>query len=284
MANALTFSSRVRRINGRRAVLKRLIRTKLSLKYEASTLGYLWTILEPIMLTFVYAVVFGIVGRLGRVKPFPAHILSGVLAWQWLSGSFNASMSALRGNSKLISKVDLPREIYPLALVLTKGFEYLLTLPVIVAVALLWGLRPDPMMAAFPLAVLLQLMLVTGLALGLSAANTLFRDLERVTRPVLRTWFYASPILYPLLLVDERVSNGLVQLIYRLNPITGILTLYRAAWDGWYRVETGSTVRVPVDQFDGWLTVGYSAIGCTLVLLIGYLLFTRLEGRVLKEI
>lgn len=279
MATALTLPARIRRIHQRRAVLKRMIRTSLSLRYEATTLGYAWTLLEPLAMTFVYVVVFGFVGRFGRVQPFAPFILSGVLAWQWFSGSFNSSMRALRGNSKLIGKVDLPREIYPIEVVLRKGIEFVISLVVLVAFALAYGLRPSPMIAAFPLAMLLQLMLTMGFALGLAACATLVRDIEKVARPLLRTWFYMSPILYPMIMLDDQVGPTF-EFIYRLNPMTGILTLYRAAWTGWVRNDT----KEAISQFDSWATVGYSAIGCLLVLFIGYRLFTRLEPRVLKEL
>jgi len=284
VTTSLTLGTRIQRIRKRRAVLQRMIRTDLSVKYEGSTLGYFWSVLEPLLMTGVYWLVFGLIGRLGRVQPFPPYILSGILAWQWMSASFTGSMRTLRGNSKLISKIgDLPREIYPMQLVLTKGIEFLITISVLVPVAFAFGLRPSLYMFYLPLAIVLQLMLLTGLSLGLSAANTLLRDLERVSRPVLRAWFYLSPVLYPLILVDERASS-LAQTLYRLNPMTGILTLHRSAWSGWTMRPRGGGAVATVSQFDSWLTVGYSAIGCALILVIGYLLFTRLEPRVLKEI
>lgn len=266
--------------------MRRMVRTSLSVKYEGSTLGYTWSVLEPLLMTAVYWLVFGVIGRLGRVQPFPPYILSGIVAWQWMTGSFTGSMRSLRGNSRLISKVgDMPREIYPLTLVATKGVEFLVTLSVIFPVAFAFGLRPSGRMGLLPLAIVMQIILLAGLSLGLSAANTLLRDLERVTRPVIRAWFYLSPILYPLILVDERVGSS-VQLLYRLNPMTGILTLYRAAWTGWTTRITvdGEQITVPADQFDAWSTVGYSAAGCVLILIVGYLIFSRLETKVLKEI
>ena len=261
--------------------MRRMVRTSLSVKYEGSTLGYMWAVLEPLLMTVVYWAVFGVIGRLGRVQPFPPYILSGLIAWQWMTSSFTGSMKSLRGNSKLISKVgDMPREIYPLTLVLTKGVEVLITFSVLVPIAFIFGLRPGRNMVVLPLALLLQLMLLMGLSLGLSAGNTLLRDLERVTRPVIRAWFYLSPVLYPMVVLDEQVGPT-VSLLYRLNPMTGILTIHRGAWTGWTRAQEGGGL---VDQWDSWVTVGYSAIGCTLILVIGYLLFSRLEPKVLKEL
>ncbi len=259
--------------------MRRMIRTRLSVKYEGSTLGYMWSVLEPLMMTAVYWAVFGAIGRLGRVQPHAPYILSGLISWGWLTATFSGSMRSLRGNSRLISKVgDMPREIYPLTGVLTKGVEQLITFSVLIPIAFGFGLRPSAKMAYLPLAVVLQLMLLIGLSLGLSAANTLLRDLERVTRPIIRAWFYLSPILYPMVLVDERVGPTM-QFLYRLNPMTGILTLHRGAWTGWMARDG----RV-VDQFDSWVTVGYAAVGCTLILIVGYLLFSRLEPKVLKEL
>ena len=281
MATVLTLPTRIRRLRDKRAVLRRLVRTNLSRKYEASTLGYLWTLLEPLMMTAVYFVVFGIIlGRVRQVGPFAPFILSGVLSWQWSTSTFTGSMKALRGNSKMISKVgDLPREVYPLTLVFTRGADMLFSLIVMVPVALAFGLRPSVHMLLLPIAILMQAMLCVGMALGFSAGSTLVRDIERTTRPLIRAWFYLSPVLYPATLVFER-GGPAIDLLYRLNPMTGILMLHRAAWSGWTNVNTGALA----PQFESWLTVGVSAIGCFLVLAIGYMIFARLEPKVLKEI
>jgi len=257
--------------------LQRLVRSDLAVKYEGSTLGYLWSILEPLLLTGAYFVVFRVVGlRTARVEPFELFLLSGILPWQWVTGSVNGSLRALRGNRGLITKVDLPREIFPLSVVAAKSVEFLLSLIVLIAAASIRLQAPSWYALAFPLAFLMQLSLLVGLAFFLSAANTLLRDIERVIKPLLRIVFYLSGILYPILLIHDKITERFsdpehfLWLLYRFNPVIGILELYRAVW-------------FP-QNFQGWTTVGFSAVGCLLFVLLGWRTFYRLEGQILKEL
>lgn len=272
MVTTLTLRSRVRRIADRRAVLWRLIRADFSLKYEGSTLGYLWSILEPMLLTAVYFVIFTVIGlRTARVDPFALFLLSGILPWQWVTGTVSKSLRALRGNAKLIGKVALPREIFPLEVVCVQGLEFLLSWIVIIGLAAYYRFVPSLFLAALPLALLLQLTLLLGISLILSAANTLLRDIERVIKPLMRMAFYLSGILYPIHIVMQEVgSDSVLWLIWRLNPMIGILELHRAIW-------------YP-ENFHGWTTVSFSAIGSVLLLVVGWVMFRRLEPQVLKEL
>jgi ABC-2 type transport system permease protein len=273
----LAIPGRISGIAKRRAVLWRLIRSDLSAKYEGSTLGYMWSVLEPILLTAVYFFVFSVVGlRTGRADPFDLFLLSGILPWQWVTGTVQGSLRSLRNNRGLITKVVLPREIFPLSVVSSKGVEFLLSLFVLAALAGIRTHAPSTFLFAFPLAILMQLTLLTGVGLILSAANTLLRDIERVINPLIRALFYLSGILYPISLVSDKITqatgdpNHVLWLLYRLNPVIGILQLYRAVW-------------FP-DEFQGWATVGYSAVGCVILLVIGWRMFRRLEGEILKEL
>ena len=269
--------SRLRRIAQRRAVMMRLVRSDLAVKYEGSTLGYLWSILVPIMLTAVYFFVFRVVGlRTERVAPFDLFLLSGILAWQWFQGSVTGGLRSLRGNSGLITKVAMPREIFPISVVLAKGAEFMLSLIVLVGLAAIRQHPPTIYLLAFPLAVLIQATLLLGLGFLLSAINTVLRDMERVIQPLLRITFYMSGILYPIAIVGEKIAestgepNHILWILFRLNPVVGIMQLYRAAW-------------FP-DAFLGWTTVGFSAGVSVAVLLIGWRVFAKLERRFLKEL
>lgn len=243
----------------------------LKVKYEGSTLGYLWSVLEPLMLTAVYFFVFSVVTRFGdRLKPYALFLISGILPWQWVTAVVKGSSRSLMGNASLITKVHVPREIFPLSVVASKTIEFLLSLFVLGFFAAVYRVGPSVYLLAFPLAVLLQLVLLTGVALILAPANTLLRDIERVIGPLLRALFYLSPILYPLTTVMESGVAYPFKVLYRLNPMVGILELYRAVW-------------YP-ESFQGWANVGIAALGAAGTLALGWILFARLERAVLKEL
>lgn len=272
-AATLTFGTRVRTIIQRRAVLARLVGGDLKVKYEGSTLGYLWSILEPLLLTLVYFFVFEKIGGFGRrlqVDDFALFLISGILPWQWVTSTVNGSVKALRGNARLITKVYIPREIFPLSVVGAKSIEFALSLLVLPVFALMYRHGPSMFLAAMPLAILMELVLLTGLAMILSAANTLLRDVERVIRPMLRVFFYVSAILYPLQAVFASPIPYWVKVLLRLNPVVGIMELYHAVW-------------YP-ESFLGWTNVAISALGCVVIFILGWTLFTKLERSILKEL
>ena len=271
ITSALTTPTRVRRIAARRRVLWRLVASDLKVKYEGSTLGYIWSVLEPALLTAVYYVVFTVL-RSREPEPYVLFLASGILPWQWVTGTINGSLRSLRGNSKLITKIDLPREIFPLSIVTEKGLEFIFALPVLMAVAAVYTVAPSAYAFAMPLAFLMQLALLTGVALMLSATNTLLRDVERVIHPIVRVIFYLSAILFPTyrILDDLQRLSPLLATLYQVNPVVGIMELYRAMW-------------FP-QNFLGWDVVAAGAGGCVLFLVVGWWMFTRLETQVLKEL
>lgn len=268
-----TLASRLRAITQKRAVLSRLVGGDLKVKYEGSTLGYVWSVLEPLLLTAVYFFVFQVIGGFGKkakIDDYPLFLITGILGWQWVTTTVKGSTKALRGNAKLITKVFIPREIFPLAVVVSKTIEFMLSLIVLAVFAVIFMHPPSLFLLAFPLAVFIQLMLLTGIAMFLSAANTLLRDVERIITPLLRVLFYVSPVLYPTELVMRSGIPRILKHLYRVNPVTGIMELYHAVW-------------FP-DRFGGWLTVGASFVGSALILVVGWQVFTRLERAVLKEL
>jgi len=177
----------------------------------------------------------------------------------------NSSTSTLRQNSRLITSIALPREIYPLADVTVKMVEFVLSLALIVLMALLYHARPSIYLIAWPLIFVLEMMICVGIALLISSLNTVLRDIERGIGLVVRALSYLSPILYPL----QRLSGSFRQLD-SYNPMVGIIEVNRAIWFPGY--------------WTGWRPVEFSAIGAVVILLVGFSVFARVERAVLKEL
>jgi ABC-2 type transport system permease protein len=247
----------------RRDVLRMLAERGLRHKYGSSVLGYAWSLLEPTLYITTYFLLLKIFHK--SYPMYPLFIASAILPWQWFSQTVNSSTSTLRQNSRLITSIALPREIYPLADVTMKTVEFIVSLPIVLVVAWVFRARPSAYALAWPLAFVLELMIVTGMALLVSSLNTVLRDIERGISLVIRMLFYLVPVLYPF----TRLSPA-AQHLASFNPMVGILQLNRCIWFPGY--------------WTGWQPVYYSAIGAVVILTLGFTVFARVERAVLKEL
>ncbi len=254
----------------RRHVLWTLVRRDLRVRYSRSVLGYVWTILDPLLMTLIYFVVFTFIFKAHRVadQPYFLYLISGMLAWQWFNGTTNDTARALLQEAKLIRSTNLTRELWVIRIVIAKGIEYLLSLPILITVFVFYVIRGeahlDYEIIFFPLGILLQFILLVGLGLILAPITVLVTDLERVVRIFLRLLFYLTPVLYALKSVPDKLRY-----VIEANPLAGILSLYR-----------GGLFPSAVN----WKSVGASAVISVLLLVVGSIVFSRLERAVLKEI
>jgi ABC-2 type transport system permease protein len=262
--------SRFRAVLARRDTLALLVNRDLKVKYSTSRLGYVWSVLDPLLMSGVYWFVFTqIFSRgVGR-EPYLVFLLLGILPWQWANGVIRDASRALTADAKLVRSTNLPREIWILRVVGTKAVEFLLSIPVLILFVLIYRQEPSWYLAAFPLAALIQVVFLVGIGLLLAPLTVLYTDLRRLLRVALRVMFYLSPIIYGVRDVQANAPEW-VQTLYVLNPMAGILDLYRAAFFPGF--------------FAGWTEVVVAAVVSTLVFVLGVTVFVRLEGRVLKEI
>lgn len=252
-----------------------LVRRDLTVKYQQSVLGYLWSLLEPLAVAATYWFVFGVLYQT-RVGPdgesYILFLVSGLFAWIWVNGVLGEATVALTNQHRVITTIKVPRELFPIGRVVAKFIEYLAALPVLVIVAVIFGAEFGPDLLLLPVAIILQMILLTGLALLLSALNVLLRDVERFMRLVQRVLMYALPIIYPLSQVTDSPNvPGWVKTVYQLNPFVGIFELHHAAWLPSSGVPSAKLILV-------------STIGSVLILLLGWVTFRRLERAVLKEL
>jgi ABC-2 type transport system permease protein len=261
-------AARVRALVAHRSVLWLLVRRDLKVRYAGSALGYLWTVLDPFMMILIYWFVFSLIfhGRSVGEDPYILYLAFGQLAWQWFNGTVQDTTRALTSETRLVRSTRLPREIWVLKVVLSKGLEYVFSLPVIAIFMIANSKPPTWHIVYFPLALALQAILLTGIGLLLSSATVLVRDLARVVRIILRMAFYATPILYSV----RSISSPVIRDLYSINPMTGILDLYRASV---FSAEMAS-----------WRAIALSAVISLLALAVGARVFARLESPVLKEL
>jgi ABC-2 type transport system permease protein len=237
----------------------------LRVRYSTSFLGYLWSVLDPLAMSAIYYFVFTVVfQRDVGFEPYIVFLLAGLLPWMWLSGAVSDSTRAFIKESRLIRSTKVPPTIWVARLTLAKGIEFVAALPVLALFAILAGATVGWEIVLFPLGIALQAVLVLGIGLLVAPLVVFFRDLERAVKLVLRFAFYATPIIYDL--GDLPAS---LQTLGALNPLAGILSLYRAAF---------------FPEALDWTAVAISAGMTLLVLLVGALVFRSSIRAVLKEV
>lgn len=260
-----TFLARPEALWQRRRAVRLLVTRDLKVRYASSALGYLWSVLEPLMLAGIYWFIFTqIFTRTVGVEPYIVFLLAGLLPWTWFNGAVIDGSRALHTEAKLVRSTNVPREVWVVRVVLSKGVEFLLSLPVLFLFAVIYEARIDWQLVLLIPAILLEAVLVLGVVLLLAPLVVLVRDLERVVRIALRLGFYASPVIFAVSDVPEPFD-----LIFALNPLAGVFELCRAGF-----------FPGPVQ----WGQVGLSVATSAVLLLVGWWVFARLERTVLKEI
>lgn len=207
-----------------RHLLRSLVTRDLRVKYKGSTLGVAWSLLHPLLMAAVYTFAFRRVLNV-QIEHFPIFLLSGLLPWMFTSTALSAATGAIADNGGLVRKVAFPRAILPLGAIGAQFVQFLLTYAMLVALALLTGIRLSPAaLATLAPLLVLQLVFTTGLGLALSTAHVYFRDTRHLLEVLLQIWFWGTPIVYSLSLVP-----GNLRPLVLLNPMAHFITAYHGA-------------------------------------------------------
>ncbi len=214
-----------------RGLLATLTARELKARYRGSVLGFLWSLANPLLLLAVYTFVFSIVfqPRVAGADPYALYVVSGLFPWIWLSTStLEGSMSVI-ANGGLIRKAVFPAELLPMVTVLSNLVHLLLAMPVVLAaVAASWMMTDHgaggTSVVLLPLVILLNLPLVAGLALGVSALTVHFKDVRDLLTNLFTLLFFVTPILYPMESIRHLKP---VWWVVRLNPFTPFTLAYQ---------------------------------------------------------
>ncbi|WP_233163000.1 ABC transporter permease [Glycomyces salinus] len=254
-----------------------LVRRDLAVKYQATAMGYLWSLIEPLGLALIYWLIFGVIfGRSSDLPPgvgFALYIIPGVFAWQWFSSAMNEGAKSLGGQSSLITVMKVPREVFPLSKVFARFAEYAAGFPIVLLIAILFGGTFNwNLLWLFP-TILLQAVMLTGVVFMLSAGNVLYKDVQRFLSLFMRVLFYSSAIIYPLSRVSDAMEHHHLEWVYTAftySPLVVLFQLHRAVW-------------IP-ELAPGWDQIA-GAFGFSIILMFfGRWIFYRLEPRVLKAL
>lgn len=198
---------------------------EIKAKYKQSLLGYAWVIIVPLVNLLVLSIVFSYFFKVSTGSiPYPIYLFVALVPWIFTANSISFATSSIVANNSLITKIYLPREIFPLAAVAAKFIDLLLTALILAIFLVAFGGSFYLSLIYIPVILLVQLILTVGLAFFLSATNAFFRDIENVLGVFLTMWMYLTPIIYPPELIPSHL-----QFFFNLNPMAGIINAYRGA-------------------------------------------------------
>jgi lipopolysaccharide transport system permease protein len=205
-----------------RALLWSLTTRELRARYRGSTLGFLWTFLNPALLMAVYSLVFRGAMR-QEVEHYTLFLFVGLLPWIWFSSSLIAGAASLSDRRDLLTKVRFPPQVLPATTVLVNGLNFLLTLPLVLVLSLASDVQPTWHALLVPVLIAVQGLFTLALTYALSAANVTFRDVQQIVGNVLTLAFFLTPILYP----SSKMPEQYQRLVLYLNPMAAIASAYQ---------------------------------------------------------
>ncbi|MFC4556053.1 ABC transporter permease [Georgenia faecalis] len=263
-----------------RYLLRLVVRKDLRVRYRGSVLGMLWSYVKPAVQFVVFYFAVGVFLRMNEaIDNFAVYLFAGIVVVNFFGEAFGNATRAIVGNSALVKKIYLPRELFSVSALWVAAVHFFPQLVVLVVGALIFGWRPSlAQLAAGVLGFAILTVFSLGLGLLFGAVNVLFRDAENLVDLLLMVATWASPVLYSWTAVTEVVGTGTIWTIYQLNPLTPVVELFH--WCFWAPTAGVEYVMPP----DLWQWVGIAAVTSTLVLVLGELVFRRLDGRFAQEL
>lgn len=211
-----------------------IARSQWKLRFYGSALGYVWQLVRPLLLFGVLYVFFTVIAHVNRAAGpagqfYGSQLLGSIVLFTFFAEATNGAVRCVVDQEGLVRKIQFPRMVIPLSIVLLAMFNLSLNLIVVLIFSLIEGVRPMLTWLEVPLIVAVLAVLATGLAMLLSAAFVYFRDMQPIWEVVTQVLFYASPVIIPITTVQARLSPPLVHL-YMLNPLATTLQQFRHAF------------------------------------------------------
>jgi lipopolysaccharide transport system permease protein len=244
----------------------------ISLRYKQAYMGIAWAVLKPLMLMLIFTLVRSFIGIDSGDIPYPILTFAALMPWILFQESTSEATTSVVGNANLIKKIYFPREVFPLTSVVTKLLEFAINIVILAGLMLYFQMAPSVYILWAPLIILYTVLVALTIAFAAAAMNVYYRDVSAALPVALSLLMYASPVIYPLSLVQKKLLveqaagdwSNMLYTLYTLNPLAGII-------DAFQRVVLKG---LPPDL--GALWPGLLA---TLVLLpLSYLFFKRAEA------
>jgi ABC-2 type transport system permease protein len=262
-----------------RYLLKLLVRKELAARYQGSFLGLFWSYVQPGVRFLAYYLVIGFIFQLDRgMTNFPIHIFTGMVITHYFTETFGSGTRSIVKNKKIIQKLPLPRELFPVASMLVSLYHTFPQMVILLAGVLIVGWDPTLYDLAAGLLGFVTIG-VFGMALALlfSAANVFFRDFQNVvqTLTIFVTW--SVPMIYPYDRIERLMGGTIWEQVYLANPIANCVVLFQQAF---WVPTVGPDAPYPAIMPDHLFTRGLIILAvCLVFLAVAQKVFTRLEGK-----
>jgi len=244
-------------IRKNRELIWALALKELRVRYKRSALGFIWALLNPLMMMVILTIVFSTITRIA-VDYYPVFLISALLPWTFFSQTLSYSVESIVINAELLKKIRVAKSVFPLAALIANVINFMLSLvPLLLILAVLrfpfhwtWIYLPVPLLGLF--------LFTAGCAFFFAAANVFFGDVSHILQIILTAWFYLSPVLY-----SPDFLSPKYKLLFRFNPMMYILNGFRMA--------------IYYGQLPTMQNIAASLLLGTVTFVAGYWVFRRLE-------
>jgi len=211
------------------------VANSLSTRYRRSVLGFLWTLINPLINLTILAVVFSLVFK-QDIASFGVYIFSALSPWGFISGVINQSPMTFISAESYLKKVYIPKFIFPLTLVSVESINFFFSMVSIYILLLFLGAKVSWVMVLTPAAMLVTFLFVLGICMILGVLNVYFRDMAHITTVVMSAVMYTIPIMYPIAMIPDKY-----QILFKINPFFHFVHLFRTilyeaavpTWQDW---------------------------------------------------
>lgn len=245
-------------------LLTLLVQKDLRVRYRGSIFGYLWSLLNPLLYMSVLSVVFSYVLRF-KIEHYPIFLLCGIVSWNLLHQSLMQGVHSIEANGGLIKKVKLPIALFPSATVLSVTVHFALSMFSFLGIAFFFGHWPRIIWLLLPFYFAVFLVFIWGATLLIASLNVVFKDIGHSLDPILQLLFYATPIIYPVDVLPEKV-----RVLIALNPVTHYIDTIRSIFF-YYQVPSLQTT-------------SYCLATSFLSVVLGVLTYRKLRGNFVYQL
>ena len=247
-----------------RELLKTNIKKEIRGKYKGSWLGVVWTFLNPLLMLAVYAFVFPYILRV-EVENYTIFMIVALIPWNFFTTAIQSGTGCVVANGNILKKVYFPREIIPISITTSQLINFLITCIIMALFIIFSGVGFSIHLLLFPVLVIIQYILTLAFTFVLSALTVFVRDIDHFVSVFLTLGFYATPIVYQASMLPEKFQWALL-----INPMAQLVEAYRAI--------------LYYHQMPNFLIIGIWGILSIVLIILGYLIFKKLEKSFVEEL
>jgi len=263
-------------VRSRRRLVRYLVAADMRKRGADTLLGNFWWVLDPLLQMAVYVVLVTLISRGGGIEDYPLFIFAAILPWKWFSASVGDATTSVASQDRLIKQIQFPKIVLPVAATTAGVVGFAFGLIPLLGIMLFSIERLTPFLLFIPVIAAVQFIFTLAVAFLVAAGNVFFRDLGNVARHVLRLWFYLSPGLYSLAVLDQvnlLKTYPILRTVLEANPFAILFEAYRT-------VIWGTPDGLPT--FPHWQGLGALTVASLAFLALATIVFKRLEPNFAK--